>query len=269
MGTLRNAAIATAFAAVAGASPAAGADEDTAELWRGPLSFFSGSEERSCGELQLHYDKSDSENSYSWEVILDGSCPGLESAVFGGAPITTPTPGPTPAPTPAPPPAGDDCNGEWLNEIGTFEQVPLNSELPVKVEGHVDAIRVFDKDESRPFCVNLAPAPDREIARVEFQASETHNHTGCAGLLLSATPRSGPNAGQTIYTQDPNGQSFNRHSWIRIPGDQVQNGIWDLVLTDKSVLADHNDDGAVTARQRVYGGDQCTWFNLRYLIYYR
>ena len=165
-------------------------------------------------------------------------------------------------------PADESCDGPWVHEIGEAVKVPDIPGTPALVEGHNVPVLRFEKDESRAFCARMAFAPSRVVVKIDFKAAELHNHIGCAGLLLTATPRTGPYAGETLYSQDPDSPSFARHSWVRARGDRIEEGIWDLVLTDKSVLADHNDDGVVTTEQMSQGGDQCTIFSLKALTFY-
>ncbi|MEO2168539.1 MAG: hypothetical protein ABGY42_10545, partial [bacterium] len=174
---------------------------------------------------------------------------------------------PTPTPTPKPI-EGEECSGEWLNN-GELSQIPDIPGTPVRVEGATIPYLLFAKDESRHFCAKIKALPGRTISKVQFQASELHNDHACAGLLLSGTPRQGPLAGQTRYTADPTGGFFYRHVSLRYDDADAAEVIYDLVLEDRSPLYDVDEDGRVEGGVQLHqGGDQCTTFEIKFIIFY-
>lgn len=220
--------------------------------------------------------------SFHWDMVsrntLGVSTPFGGATYVSGASIVAAPAQPTPTPEisiPSPTPYGPEiegdgstisCPGLWVERHSDFVKIPDIPGTPVKTEAYIIPRLDFEKDETRYFCTNIKRAPNRTISKIEFSAVELHNFIGCAGILLTATDRS---TGLTLYSKDPLGGTFNRSTKIILRGDQIQEGVWDLALTDKSILGDHNKDGVVIAdRQRVDGGDQCTLFSLRVLIYY-
>ena len=279
MGSLRNATIAGAVAAIAAASPASVMGEDSATLWTGPLTFMGEETDgpiKTCGQLQLDYSKSpeNADSPYSWQVILDENCPGLRAAVFGDVAPPTPTPTPPPQPTPTPPvtvngcgPAGDPL---WWLTAGDYTPVPNRPPEPINVEYWQSPRFVTERGGRKEFCARLDPIPGRTITKLEFDTGERHQNDSCAGVLLTVTALDGPNKGKTYYSSnDPNGVHFNRYARVILRDEDAVGATFKVVVDDKSPYIDMNGDGRIDEQgAQIPNGDLCTAFDSKALIYY-
>lgn len=194
--------------------------------------------EETCGDLSLSTES-------GW--TLDG-CESISPAT------PTPTPTPTPEPTPV-------VNCRYSMNSQEYSEVPATDRPLFRIWSTKHLY--FQKDESRTFCFDTPEnLPGSELVSLDFQASESHNHIGCAGLQVKATAPSGA----VYYLKEEDGTGFPRHGKVRLRSDRFEAGRWVLELQDRSVLGDHNKNGVVEPFMRVYGGDQCTVFVLKALM---